>query len=219
MIVPAMSVAEIQNELYKDYKNCISIVEKNKNLYRRGIIKASKFPIYFKPIEYTSPSRNNFLIYVDAKSKKDALIPFVTVVGYYQRPEGIYAAMIIPFHSGKFNVLIYPPHFFKRYKERYVKEDLSSLELIKIFFKNNPTYILQTVENDNFRGTCNQGFVFGSFLNPTISIVKTYISNDMLKGDQTNLNKILSKELSDYSELSKNPKFSYNSSNYMMLTA
>jgi hypothetical protein len=219
MIVPAMSEIEIQNELSNDYESCITRVQKDMNKYRRGIIKASKFPIYFKPIEHTSPSRNNFIIYVNAKSKKDAFMPFVTIVGYYHRPEGIYAAMIFPVAGEKFNMLIYPPHFFKRYKERYIKEDLNSLEVIKTFFRNNPTYMLQAVEKENFRGSCIQGFVFGKFLNPTISIVKTFISCDMLKGEQTSLNDILLNELNDYSESTKKPNVSIKSFNNRLLRA
>jgi len=219
MIVPAMSETEIQNELSKDYKSCIARIQKDMNKYRRGIIKASKFPFYFKPIEHTSPSKNNFIIYVDAKSKKDALMPFITIVAYYNRPEGIYAAMIFPVFGGKFKVLIYPPHFFKRYKERYIKEDLSNIMVIKAFFRNNPTYMLQVVEDENFSGSCNQGFVFGKILNPSISIIKTFISTDMLKGDQTSLNEILLNELNDYYESTKKPNISFKSFNNRLLRA
>jgi hypothetical protein len=219
MIVPAMSVTEIKIELLKDLENCMKRVQKDENKFRRGIIKASKFPFYFNIIEYTSPSRNQFLIYVDAKSKKDAKNPFITIVGYYLKPEGIYAAMLVPIIGGKFNILIYPPHFFKRYMERYLKEDFCSLNVIKAYFKSNPTYLLEIEADDNFRGSCKHGFVFGKYLSPTVIIVKTFISCDMLKGEQTSLNNMLLNELNDYCEFTKKPNVCFKSFNNRLLRA
>lgn len=187
MIVPAMSVTEIHNELVKDYDNCISRIDRDFKHYRRAIIKSTKFPMYFKPIDYTTPSRNKFVILVEAESKKNANDLLITLIGYYLRPEGIYAAMIVPSKNGDKKICIYPPHFFERYKERYLQNDLSALEVIKQYFKINSAITFEVREEAGFRGVCRDGYILGKILSHNILIVKTFVTIKMLKGEQVAL--------------------------------
>jgi len=211
MIVPAMTVSEIQKELANDYDNCLARVTKNLNKYRREIIKSSRFPIYFKPIDHVTPSKNNFILFIEAQSKKDAQNPVITFVGYYLKPEGIYAAMVYPVLDGRKKIAIYPPHFFERYKERFLHEDLGTLDTIKLYFKSNPSNILELSDENLFRGKCAHGFVFGEKLNDSVEIIKTFISSEMLKGDQKLLSEFLIGELDELNkskssfDSSKNP--------------
>ena len=206
MIVTSMTDEELLAEVSKDYSSCVNRVKKDFNIYRRAIIKSSKFPIYFKPIEYTSPRNNRFLLFIEAKSKKDSTGPFMTFVTYFLKPEGIYAIMIYPNSNNSKSITIYPPHFFERYKERYLEKDIDTLEAIKEFFKYNSANIIQFTEGTYYRGSCNHGFVFGEKLGENINILKTFITKDMLKGDQNSLNTILNHELVELDNLKKQHK-------------
>lgn len=178
MIVASMTDDELLAEVSKDYSSCVNRIEKSLNVYRRAIIKSSKFPIYFNPIEYTSPRNNMFLLFVEGKSKKDATCPFMTFVAYYLKPEGMYAIMVFPSRFNSKKIVIYPPHFFERYKERYLEEDIATLDAMKEYFKFNSANILQFSEGNYYRGSCNHGFVFGEKLGDNINIIKTFITKE-----------------------------------------
>jgi hypothetical protein len=210
MIVPAMSITEIHKELSRDYDYCLTRIQRDLNHYRRAIIKSSKFPICFKPIDYVTPSRNHFILFLEAKSKKNANDPYVTFVGYYLRPEGIYAAMLIPDYGGEKKIILYPPHFFERYKQRYLNEDVCTLDAIKTYFRINPTNIIEFIDAKRFRGSCNEGFVFGEMLNSNIFIVKTFVSKAMLKGEQVDLNEDFVNYLSELNNRKTKQNYSIN---------
>lgn len=196
-----VALSSKQHIVSKDYSSCANRIEKGLNVYRRAIIKSSKFPIYFKPIEYTSPRNNKFLLFIEGKSKKDATTPFVTFVVYYFKPEGIYAIMVFPSRFNSKKIVIYPPHFFDRYKERYLEKDIATLDAMKEYFKFNSANILQFSEGKYYRGSCNHGFVFGEKLSENINIIKAFITKEMLKGDQNTLNTILNNELVELNNL------------------
>ena len=205
-----MSVTEIHKELTRDYDYCLARIQRDMNQYRRAIIKSSKFPMYFKPIDYIAPSRNHFILLVEAKSKKNANDPYITFIGYYLRPEGIYAAMIFPTLCGEKRIFLYPPHFFERYKERYLNEDVCTLDAIKTYFKINSANILKCSEICKFQGSCNQGFVFGEVLSTNIFIVKTFVSNEMLKGDQIELNAKFINSINELNDMKTTQNYSMN---------
>lgn len=210
MIVPSMSLTEIHKELTRDYDYCLARIKRDMNQYRRSIIKSSKFPMQFKPIEYVSPSRNHFIILIDAKSKKQANTPFFCIVGYYLRPEGIYAALLIPKIGGGKRIILYPPHFFERYKQRYLNEDVCTLDAIKTYFKVNSTNIIEFGENNKFRGSCYQGLILGEKLCDDILIIKTFVSKEMLKGEQIENNDKIVNQLSILNELKSNKNYTDN---------
>jgi len=182
-----MTANEIQVELSRDFDNCMDRVEIECRKIRRPIIKSKKFPIYFEPVEYVSPRNNRYLIFLEANSKKNALSPIITTVALYNRHDGLYAATIIRMHGYTNKVCIYPPHFFKRYKERILNKNVPTIEAIKLFFKNNGSIAGDILDNNNFMGSCKEGFVFGTIISYTLDIFKTIISNKMLKGYQVDL--------------------------------
>lgn len=193
MIVESMTVNEIQIELSRDFDNCMDKVEIECRKIRRTIIKSKKFPIHFEPVEYISPQRNRYLIFLEANSKKNAKYPIITTVALYNRPEGLYAASTSRLNGSIIKVNIYPPHFFQRYKERILCENATTKEAIKFFFRNNNKIAGNISENNDFRASCNEGFVFGTTISYTIDIFKTIISNNMLKGTQIDLSRDMSK--------------------------
>ena len=188
-----MTVNDIQVELSRDYDNCLDKVEIECRKIRRTIIKSKKFPIHFEPVEFIFPKQNRYLIFLEANSKKNAENPIITVVALYNRHDGLYAAAISKLYGSIIKVNIYPPHFFQRYKERILCENVTTKEAIKLFFRNNSNIVGELTTENEFRGSCKDGFVFGTTINCTIDIFKTIISNNMLKGTQIDLSSKMSK--------------------------
>lgn len=188
-----MTVNDIQVELSRDYDNCLDKVEIECRKIRRTIIKSKKFPIQFEPVEFISPKQNRYLIFLEASSKKNTECPLITVVALYNRHDGLYAAAISKLHGSIIKVNIYSPHFFQRYKERILCENVTTRQAMKLFFRNNNNIAGDISENNDFRASCNEGFIFGTTITYTIDIFKTIISNNMLKGTQIDLSSKMSK--------------------------
>jgi hypothetical protein len=188
-----MTVNDIQIELSRDYDNCMDKVAIECRKIRRTIIKSKRFPIQFEPVEYISPRQNRYLIFLEASSKKNAESPLMTVVALYNKHDGLYAAAISKLHGSITKVNIYPPHFFQRYKERILGENVTTKEAIKLFFRNNSNIAGDMTNENEFKGSCKEGFVFGTTISYTIDIIKTIISNNMLKGTQIDLSSKMSK--------------------------
>ena len=98
-------------------------------------------------------------------------------------------------------ISIYPPHFFKRYRERIVKdESISNEEIIRQYFKNDWGFMGAVVNEDfesvyhcfetenkndkvSFVAATSQGYCFGE-KQGNVNIIKTIISEDMLFENQ-----------------------------------
>lgn len=191
MIVNSMTLQEIRLELLKDLPALVSRLIQYKKEFRRKALKANRFP-YLATYEVKTGRRKNlFTIIFVAKKRSDAHEPFFSVYGIYDRPEGSYGAMI---KIGETMLTIYPPHFFKRYRERIVKDDkLTSKQLISLYFCK--CWLLCTVfpdsedeevydhiedmatEEANFIGVMEEGYCFGTAFGD-INLVKTIISEE-----------------------------------------
>jgi hypothetical protein len=99
---------------------------------------------------------------------------------------------------------IYPPHFFKRYRERITKdESIPNEDMIRHYFKNdwgflgalvneNFESVYHCFENDNendkvsFVAATSQGYCFGE-KQGSVNIIKTIISEEMLFENQKSI--------------------------------
>lgn len=208
MIVDSMTFEEIHNELKTELTVCDKRFAIEQNKYRRAILKREKFPVVYAPIEYTTPKKNTALIYVEAKSKSDARFPLLTTIVYYRRKKGLYAVMLVQPNKGDIMSVIYTPHFFARYKQRFLNKDISSLEVIKAYFVNNPAIICDVDKNNELDGTVREGYVFGKVIKDDIWLVKTFITKDMMKGEQVKFDKKFMEQLDVIKKLKTDTKFS-----------
>jgi len=185
MITETMTDIEIYQEVMAEYSDIVSYMDKIIPRYRRPIIKSSKFPLYFEPVEYLSRRGNKYLIFFHAKTKKDygGRIIFA-VICIYNTSEGLNVMLYNEPSVRK--IMIYSPHLFSRYRTRFLKdESLSTLDVIKRFFRMNATTVFDFTKGDEFAGTCNEGVVFGKLINEgKVIIYKTYVSFDMLFDNQ-----------------------------------
>lgn len=198
MIVPSMTVQEIHNEVFEDIKNIENIMNGFNKDFRKLVLRKSKYPLT-KTYEYiTKEKKNLFLIGYTALKRSDWDNPVMHFYGIYSRPEGKYA--VAP--SVDMNIsTIYPPHFFKRYRERIVKDDsISNDDIIRLYFKNDWGLTGAKVNQDHKNvyhsfeenekneiidivAATKQGYCFGE-KQGNINIIKTIVSEEMLFENQ-----------------------------------
>ena len=106
------------------------------------------------------------------------------------------------------HVKVYTSHFLDRYNERFLKNPvLSKLETFRLFIMNNPKGAIKENYSEEYPEgiieVVNNGIVFGMSqdnkeLNCHISLMKTFISWDMIGQDQQQVameGKVILKEL------------------------
>jgi hypothetical protein len=192
-----MTVQEIHNELFADVKSLGNRMTHYREDFRRKVLKCSHFP-YNYPYEYLTSSNNPLIITFTALKRSNHKKPIISIFGIYNRREGKYAAAL----TIDMNITsIYPPHFFKRYRERIVKDNsIPNDALIKLYFENDWGFVGAVVdenfkavyhcfEDDNkdnkidFVCANSQGYCFGE-KQGNINIIKTIVSEDMLHDNQ-----------------------------------
>lgn len=201
MIVSSMTVQEIREELLQDVENIRGSIKKHKRDFEKSALKVSPYP-FTKSYECRSKLKKNlFIVTFTAKKRGDFKKPAYGISGIYTRPEGNYAAAL----TMQLNMIsIYPPHFFKRYRERIVKDQtISNEDLIRLYFKNDWGFmgafvskemeaVFYCYEDDfkeeaiSFVSASSQGYCFGE-KQGQVNIIKTIISDEMLFENQKSL--------------------------------
>lgn len=190
MIVPSMTVQEVYMELFTDVQTLHNRDQHYRKEFAKMALKASRYPIS-KSYEARTKRNNLFVLTYSAMKRSHWKKPFVKIYGIYDRPEGSYAAVL----SFDINLVsIYPPHFFKRYRERIVKDhSISNKDIIRRYFNNDWGMVevyedpyLNTVyccfENNDedeaidFVGMSGEGYCFGE------KQKNLYCQNDHIRG-------------------------------------
>ena len=186
MIVETMNLEEIYREVKLDFDECLEKVGRLKDKYRRTIVKSKRFPIMFEPVFFQTKRNNKYMVIFISNSKKYERDSIFVLVGLYLRPEGLYGINVIR-QGDNLKTLVYPPHFFQRYRQRILKEEISSKDTIIRYFKNNYVFLGDTTLGNKFHFRSNEGFLLGEKINHDIYLMKTIISLDMIKGNQIDL--------------------------------
>ncbi len=194
-----MTVQEIHKEVFEDFKNLKGKLDESKKEFEKSVLKGRrKYPLS-KSFEIKTRERKNlFIVTYTALRRSDWKKPVFSVYSIYFRPEGNYAVSL----SLDLKIIsIHPPHFFKRYRERIVKDEfISNEDIIKQYFKNDWGFVGVVVnkdfesiyycfENDDkndkvsFVAATSQGYCFAE-KQGDVNIIKTIISEDMLFENQ-----------------------------------
>jgi len=193
-----MTIQEIHKELFEDLENLRDKLNDFKKDFGKKVLKVSRRPLTKSYDCKTKEKKNLFIVTFTAMKRSDWKKPILGINAIYDRPEGKYATAL----SLDMNIAsIYPPHFFKRYRERIVKdESISNENIIRHYFKNewglmfavaNKDFesVYHCFENDakddkvSFVAVSSEGYCFGE-KQGNIHIVKTIISEDLLFDNQ-----------------------------------
>lgn len=198
MIVPSMTVQEIHKEVFEDVRTIGNKMDSLKKEFKKFSLKVSRYPCT-KSFDYkTQVKKNLFIIEFTALKRSDWKKPIISIYGIYARPEGKYAVSLT---LDKNISTLYPPHFFKRYRERILKDEtISNDDIIREYFKSDWGFMGAVVnekfeavyhcfENDDkddkisFVAATSQGYCFGE-KQGKVNIIKTIICEDMLFDNQ-----------------------------------
>lgn len=191
MIVYTMSEAELKNEVMKDLLNAFRWEDRNSNKFRRVVLKATRFPVQFA-YNYTSPRKNKWIILLEARTRKEIKDDCrITYVVTYESPHGAYVVMVSWVNNGNPQLIIYPPHFFSRFRERMNLSEKGILLMIR-FFHNNSSYVYdkqtKIIAEDKYYvevyGSTREGVCLGILSTENNILFRTFVTYDMLKGDQ-----------------------------------
>lgn len=181
MLVTTMNEVEAIKEISEDLPSLMRYIDHQEKDFRRMVIKATKFPVY-QTIEYVSPRKNRWIAIHEARNKSmyfDRCI--VTFFVTYNAPGGLYA-ILVTLYNGAAKYVFYCPHFFSRYAER-MDLNLTGIDLLKCYFKRNANYVF-TRKHPDVVGTAQDGIALGFETEYGNFMFKTFVSNEMLKGEQ-----------------------------------
>jgi len=191
MIVHTMTEKELHKEILADGKNALAFSERIQNKFDRKVLQTRNYPVLESHL-YKSPMHNTWgvIFRADNRSQRGGKVNLI-LFAYYNSPNGIYAVMLIFENKKKPYLSIYTPHFFSRFAER-AKIDLHGVDLMIRYFKYNTNYtfcgqegqMMDKWEKEYVYGTTTEGVSLGLKLEGGTTFFKTYITHEMLKGEQ-----------------------------------
>lgn len=192
MITKTQTDIEKKREVFRDSyeinEQLTKIIQRSD--YVRAVKKAPKFPFNYTT-HFKSKRGNRYTIILTPLDKKKGGLenPLTSIYTKLSTEEGVY---MLRYDSVKYNLTIYTPHFFSRYKSRFLKEDsLSPEEVIDTFAKRNFNLVRSTEAGEEYIGTCTDGYIHLKHKEGGVTIAVTFVSFDMLRKEQTDKTEIL----------------------------
>lgn len=203
MILTTMTDAEIRSEIEKDFPEIGKFsIYKDKD-YRRAVIKSTRFPF---TMLFTKKTKNNnkWMLIYEARTKKDRKDSRIHFIVINNSDKGLWCVMPT-FANDQLHIIIYQPHFFSRYRERF-KINFTGERLIYEYFSRNYDYVYEIQEKqlDDIHkvrecfGASKDGVALGVLTTSDNVFFKTFITYEMTKGQQIETfgkNEILRQEM------------------------
>jgi hypothetical protein len=180
MLLVGMKPQELLAEVSDDLKKIAAWFPSQHAIAHRWMLK-QKLPAWFCT-QYKSARNNVWKIMWEIQSRKfptGALVEYTTINGKHGR------FVIKPqISAGGFFIILYIPHFFKRYRERMKLGDkLKPEQLIRRYLRNNTSGI-NTGKKLNIEVTTKEGIALGNIIYKRLVIINTFITYDMSYGKQ-----------------------------------
>ena len=181
MLTKTQTDIEKKEELFKEREELLSQFSSilKRADYVRGCKKATRFP-YYHTAHYKSKRGNRYTLILEATDKrKGSSNPLISVYTTLETEEGKY---MLRYDMIREHVNIFTPHFFKRYRERFLKQGTASAdEVITTFARRNPNVAATKGEGVQ---TCNDGYILSKGIDNELAIAVTFLSFDMLREEQ-----------------------------------
>lgn len=191
MIVNTMTPQELMKEVRKDYSSIIMRIYQEFERNRRVFIKATLFPVkhIFK---YKSAQNNTWNVIQMARFREERKNPGHIIYSIYEnKGQGAYYVKRI---LGTVVVFDFIPHFFKRYRERYLIpkgiEGLSIEKQVENFFLDGGMFGVDNRDPKSGEFICyNKTGIMLGWVDPSIGYfcVKTYVHYSMFFASQTKM--------------------------------
>jgi len=196
MIVDSMTLEEVAAQYKGDLDDLLAKRKYFQPKFSSFVKRSTRFPVRAQYEYISHTNHNKYFFCYSAQKRGEWNYPHCIAVGVFDRPEGKYA-VVSTFAGGSF--IIFPPHFFARYRERILKDETIYGEaLIKRFFSVNSMFLKEELTAAHSRaykkyesedgaiqaGRCTEGNVFLEILSANVVIMKTIISDEMLYENQ-----------------------------------
>lgn len=217
MIVPTMTLEEVAKQYKGDMDNLMAKRYSLQPKFETLVKRSSRFPVVDQYEYISHTNHNRYFFNYSANKRSEWKMPHCHVVCVFERPEGKYAMTSV--NGGRAHI-VFPPHFFIRYRERILKDDsIHGIELIKRYFLHNDKLMKEDMTEahskaykkyENEEGVVQaarvtEGNVFLELLPSFIIIAKTIISDEMLYEDQKEAFGSLKEKLDEVKDI----RFSY----------
>lgn len=184
MIVPTMSEKELIEEIISDMPNVVaksdSLLDKR---LRKACIRRTVYPISVSEI-ITTRRKNKWVVMQIAKTKKmsgdNSIFVFACL---FDTPHGLYVYRPWVWDGGATTLNIYPPHFFRRYRERLGLSE-TGVDLIKRYLRATAIGTVINNVDGNVTHTISEGMCLGVSTIEGSHLLKTFVSNEMLRESQ-----------------------------------
>lgn len=213
MVVDTMTYKEIWSEINKDYDGIIKhkLEDANKALRKKVLASSSNEDIIrLTPIHFRSRTTNLnhcLIVYCLGKNDFKKQGPLFALYSYIYWKFGVHAFMVC---GSKFDVLtVFTPHFFNRYRERFLADPSLDIEKVmdNYFINNQVTQSNPTIEtgkafNEKYHNSIvastKDGVLLGTKLPDNIYEYKTFLSNELLSEQQIDINNTQNEVLKKY---------------------
>lgn len=202
MITNAMNYQEIAATFKRDFENELA------NLYQTCFGLRAKYgkyvcqnvgPEQYKFLgkkEYISKNKNKYVFLFCTRGKKQYKQMGIERNYWleYMRSDGIHAVRFN--HETGRDFTFYTPHFFDRYRERFLEpqfdiEDWTKPDVIEDYFKNNVVFNARPMNDPRYPNSLfvvsEDGIALGEDIGKGIWEFRTFITFEMLKGNQVNI--------------------------------
>lgn len=200
MVLNTFSDIEARQELQKDkgeLKRFFPSITERAD-YKRRVKKATRFPFNYIATFKSSRGNRYRVILTPTDKKRGATNPLLSVFTALDTKEGTY---ILRYDMITENVTIFTPHFFKRYRERFLKDEaLSSEEVREKFLLRNFNITVNSKTEKESVGTCLDGYIFIRNKDRNTSVCVTYVSPDLLTDEQQGNRAALLQSIKEHEE-------------------
>lgn len=194
MFVESMTFEEIRQEFEKDKKTLISKIVHHSNEVLK-LMRKTNMSHYDKHFEYISPRKNKWVYHFagDKKGKDN-----FRIYNYcWFHTHNSYA--VIVYSPANARLTYISGHFFTRFHQRAKTERENMHDLVRLYLSTNNNTATQPIKEEKPGSGVYQvfsqsgsGVGLGYFYKKeNIVELRTFITNDMLKGDQIALSKLL----------------------------
>jgi hypothetical protein len=174
MILPTMSLEET---LAHAQKELLAIESRLSQIIPKACSKALRYNRSTLTFTITAPNRTVFTIYISDTRKK-----YATVGAWFESKHG--KSFIIPAESG---CLIFRPHFFQRYAERFLHNTHDAVQAQEHFFYRYKFLgVYKGIEFGIFDDRANVAVIYEQGVGLGVAeegdnwILNTFVSNDLL---------------------------------------
>ncbi len=188
-------------EIQKDKNEIISFMESvvNRPDYIRRAKKSIRFPYNYEASFKSKRGNRYSCIFTITDKKKSIRNPLFSVSTSLDTDEGTY---VLRYDIVRESVAIITPHFFKRYRERFLKDDIISPEEVRNkFLKRNFNVSIQNKEVGDAVASCKDGYIYARLKDYKTIIYVTFVSLEMLSNEQLKTQSDLLEVIREYEYL------------------